>query len=218
MPGGVYDCGQAGDSCWSACLDVGLEGEGGAFQVIGNRWPNLDDPHLCRTLYELTYSIRAAPPPWHRTRIVTFQSRYTIRNDGASRSLRVAQAGVEGKAIKLRAGSGQAFHWPDFQRDALLVVSLGGEEQQQEDEEDEQFEWSGPVDISSIADIPLVVRGKRRRSTRRVGHQSGGWELVEGSAAAKVLELTCMQGLSTVAPGHRRLLSHPVSCCPASAA
>lgn len=157
-------CCQAGDSCWSLALDVGLDGAGGAFQVVGNRWPDLSDAGLCRTLYELTYSVRTAPAPWECTRIVTFQSRYTLRNDGHCRPVRVAQAGVEARAFELPPGHGQAFHWPDFQRPALVVVSLVDAE--------DVFGWSGPVDISSITDIPLVIRGKPPGG-------SGGWELVD---------------------------------------
>jgi hypothetical protein len=145
-------------------LDVGLDGAGGAFQVVGNRWPDLGDTGMCRTLYELTYSVRTAPAPWESTRIVTFQSRYTLRNDGHCRPVRVAQAGVEARAFELPPGHGQAFHWPDFQRPALVVVSLVDAE--------DVFGWSGPVDISSITDIPLVIRGKPPGG-------SGGWELVD---------------------------------------
>jgi hypothetical protein len=137
------------DSSWSGPLEVGLEGAGGAFQLVGNRWPNLDDRSLDRTHYDLTYAVGTAPAPWDRTRVVTFQNRFTVCNDGPT-PLVVAQAGAA-PIVELASGASAPFHWPDFQREPHLVASFPKGEHA-------RYRWSGAVDIASIADFPLLVR------------------------------------------------------------
>ncbi len=177
-----------GDSGWSMPLDVGVEGAGGAFQLVSNRWPGLpDDPRLCRRLYELTYRVAAAPAPWDRTRILTVQGRYTLHNDGPS-ALLVGQHGActgPAQQLLLRPGEARPFHWPDYRRAALLVVSFPSSsakatEEEEEEEGGEEVEeggtaastavgqgggtrylWSGGIDIGAISDLPLVVRPHR---------------------------------------------------------
>jgi len=142
-----------GDSSWAGPLDVSLEGAGGAFQVIGNRWPNLEDRSLDRTFYELTYSVSAAPIPWDRTKVITIQNRYMLTNSGIS-PLVISQAGTDRSVTyTLSPFSCIPFHWPDFQRDGVLQISFPQEE---------NYLWSGGIDISQISELPLVIRPNKR--------------------------------------------------------
>jgi hypothetical protein len=185
-----------GDSGWSAPLDVGVEGAGGAFQLVGNRWPGLpDDPRLCRALYELTYRMAAAPPPWDRTRILTVQGRYTLHNDGPS-ALLLGQHGAmtgPGQQLLLRPGEARPFHWPDYRRPALLVVSFPSSDDTVATEQGEEAEaegprepphegmrylWSGGIDIGAISDLPLVVRPHRTTTPASAAAASASSRLV----------------------------------------
>eukprot|EP00624_Nannochloropsis_granulata_P004965 evm.model.NODE_35146_length_38824_cov_40.990341.12 len=69
--------------------------------------------------------------------------------------------------MELEPGECRSFHWPDFQREALLVVSfppslspslspssppIGGM----------RYLWSGGIDIGALSDLPVIVRPHRR--------------------------------------------------------
>ena len=165
--GGAQVVVKVGDSVWSQPLDVGTEGAGGAFQLIGNRWPNLEDQALDRTLYELTYRVTTAPAPWDRTRVLRLINRYTVFNGGTS-AIVVAQAGAESKCWRLEPQTGSPLHWPDFQREPVLLVSFP-------DEEQAAWTWSAGVDIGSISDFPLVIR-----PVEKPEHSGEGWQVVAG--------------------------------------
>jgi len=171
-----------GDSQWSPPLDVSLEGAGGAFQVIGNRWGAvLEDSRLCHTLYELAYRVTTLPPPWDRTRLVTIQARYVLRNEGA-RPVLVGQLGARVPPIAPATGKGEAgeqkfmmelvpgesrpLHWPNFRLQSLLVLSfppshfpaISDTLPTEGTARNVRYSSSGGIDIAALSDTPVIIR------------------------------------------------------------
>ena len=44
-------------------------------------------------MFEVAFTMQAAPSPWHRTRVLTLRNRYTVANFGTCSVLRVKQLG-----------------------------------------------------------------------------------------------------------------------------
>jgi hypothetical protein len=163
------------DSAWSHPLQIGVQGAGGPLQILGARWPHvgredsradssfmssfsrsppqtagkgIQTPQPLR-LYELNYAVHAAPPPWHRTRVVTITSRYTVINRSRL-AIGVKQVGAQ-EEIPLGPGRLRPLHWPDAHKDRALSMTIAAAE-------GVSYEWSGAVAIDNIGHFSVLVR------------------------------------------------------------
>ena len=80
-----------------------------------------------RTEYNLGMRIKRMSGAFSRTRIVTFEPRYMIKNS-SEYDLEVAQAGVCGNESILLVNSGEEkpFHWPAAARPKMLQLRIAG--------------------------------------------------------------------------------------------
>lgn len=104
-------------------------------------------------LYELSYTIRDAPAPWERTRIISISNRFVIHNDSPF-TLRVKQMGeVDDCASALKGGESKPFHWASMHLDQLISLSCVDV-----DGDEAEWGWSGGVDPNQVGVYSIAIR------------------------------------------------------------
>ena len=102
-----------------------------------------------RTEYSLGMRIKRMRGGFMRTRIITFEPRYIIKNS-SNNDLEVAQAGIRGEdcILLIKAGEEMPFHWPASARAKELELRIA----------EPGWDWSGEISAQDIGEVPIALR------------------------------------------------------------
>lgn len=121
---------------------------GATDDISGAGGANGDSPEL-RTEYSLGMRVKRMRGAFTRTRIITFEPRYIIKNSSEN-NLQIAQAGVHGDncSLLIKTGEELPFHWPAASRAKMLQLRIS----------EPGWTWSGEISAQDIGEVPIALR------------------------------------------------------------
>lgn len=133
------------------------------------------DGSLSPTCHELIYQISGLDGVWGQyTRLLTFGSRFFIKNDSQKISIEVKQIGSPDEtAIIIYPGDTAPFHWADIRLPELVCVRPVTAEKSEDDDgsiheeiRNIKYKWSGGLDVSRLGMTPLRIRTNKEEKNR----------------------------------------------------
>ena len=139
---------------WSLLSQIPVQGVlYGAIRAPSSRWKHASNRPY--GTFELCYNVTPLEAEWGElSRLMTFSSRFIVRNDSKNLVFEVKQAGADDStAIVVPSGGTVPFHWANHLCPELICVRpCVGEA------ELSYYRWSGGFDPLTIGVIPLRVR------------------------------------------------------------
>jgi len=131
---------RVGKSYWSDAIDLSAQNMVGYVEAIEDV-----NPPENRQVFEVAVGIEPAPNKFWRSKVITFNRRYTLHNKNPI-SLFLRQKGTS-KEVELRSNEPGGFHWPCAFSEKLLSMRLAGSDH-----------WSGYFSLDSLGTFTMALK------------------------------------------------------------